>query len=34
MRERASSIGGEFSIQSMAEHGTRVMITVDVGKKK
>ncbi len=34
MRERASSIGGEFSIQSLAEHGTRVTITVDVGKKK
>ena len=34
MQERASYIGGEFSIQSLAEHGTRVKITVDTGKKK
>ena len=34
MQERASFIGGEYSIQSLAEHGTRVTITVDLGKKK
>jgi signal transduction histidine kinase len=34
MQERAGFIGGEYSIQSLAEHGTRVTITVDLGKKK